>query len=96
MPVKWVNVYDVSRCYGGPEEGGWWFDAGTCEAAHPCYSDEDANVLVEALKRVYDGRRQEDRNGGIGRYSVLGGGDIVIVIEDDKGKNFPDEWPRYE
>ena len=23
-----VNVYEVSREYGGPEEGGWWFDTG--------------------------------------------------------------------
>ena len=22
-----VGVYHVDRCYGGPEEGGWWFDA---------------------------------------------------------------------
>lgn len=24
----YVNVYEASRCYGGPEEGGWWFDTG--------------------------------------------------------------------
>lgn len=22
----WVSVYRHSRCYGGPEEGGWWYD----------------------------------------------------------------------
>lgn len=21
-----VNVYEISRCYGGPEEGGWYYD----------------------------------------------------------------------
>jgi hypothetical protein len=21
-------VYEVERCYGGPEEGGWWYDRG--------------------------------------------------------------------
>ena len=26
--MKYVNVYEVSQCYGGPEEGGWWFTAG--------------------------------------------------------------------
>lgn len=25
----WVNVYLVDRAYGGPEEGGWWYDTGT-------------------------------------------------------------------
>lgn len=24
--LVWVNVYEYTRCYGGPEEGGWWFD----------------------------------------------------------------------
>ena len=24
----YVNVYDTYQCYGGPEEGGWWFRAG--------------------------------------------------------------------
>jgi hypothetical protein len=25
----WVNVYDTAKRYGGPEEGGWWFETGT-------------------------------------------------------------------
>lgn len=25
----WVNGYEAGRAYGGPEEGGWWFDTGT-------------------------------------------------------------------
>ena len=24
----WVNVYDVNQRFGGPEEGGWFFDEG--------------------------------------------------------------------
>lgn len=23
-----VNIYEYGRSYGGPEEGGWWFDTG--------------------------------------------------------------------
>ena len=23
-----VGVYDVDRAFGGPEEGGWWYDVG--------------------------------------------------------------------
>lgn len=25
----YVNVYELNREYGGPEEGGWWYDTGT-------------------------------------------------------------------
>lgn len=29
-PSCWsVDVYLVQQCYGGPEEGGWWYDSGT-------------------------------------------------------------------
>ena len=24
--MKVLRVYEVSRAYGGPEEGGWWYD----------------------------------------------------------------------
>jgi predicted RNA-binding Zn-ribbon protein involved in translation (DUF1610 family) len=29
-PAEWfgVAIYEISRAYGGPEEGGWYFDAG--------------------------------------------------------------------
>lgn len=29
-PAEWfsVAIYEVSRAYGGPEEGGWYFDSG--------------------------------------------------------------------
>lgn len=42
----YVNAYLVQRCYGGPEEGGWWFDSGTPLAAVPLlladrYESED-------------------------------------------------------
>lgn len=25
--TAFLSVYEVHRCYGGPEEGGWWYDA---------------------------------------------------------------------
>ena len=24
----YINTYETNRAYGGPEEGGWWFDIG--------------------------------------------------------------------
>ena len=28
MTVKYANAYWTDRLYGGPEEGGWWYEAG--------------------------------------------------------------------
>jgi hypothetical protein len=29
MQTLYVNVYEVGQGYGGPEEGGWWFQTGS-------------------------------------------------------------------
>jgi hypothetical protein len=31
----YINVYSVTRHYGGPEEGGWWYNSGTPLASVP-------------------------------------------------------------
>ena len=31
----WLAVYEIDRAYGGPEEGGWWFDTGRLVACVP-------------------------------------------------------------
>ena len=27
--LRYINVYAVTRHYGGPEEGGWWYNSGS-------------------------------------------------------------------
>ena len=27
--MAYLNTYQIWQCYGGPEEGGWWYEAGT-------------------------------------------------------------------
>jgi hypothetical protein len=51
---RWVTVYDVSREYGGPEEGGWWYD---------CWSVvEEQRVLVEEAEAVKKSLEEEYRD----------------------------------
>ena len=26
--MHYVNLYEIHSCYGGSEEGGWWYSAG--------------------------------------------------------------------
>lgn len=33
--IAYVNAYAVTRHYGGPEEGGWWYNRGTPLASIP-------------------------------------------------------------
>lgn len=46
-----VSEYTVDRVYGGPEEGGWWFDdwepTGTVAAL--VFDTDDARAVAELL-----------------------------------------------
>ncbi len=35
MRLRYVNAYAVTRHYGGPEEGGWWYNRGQPLASVP-------------------------------------------------------------
>ena len=37
----YVNVYEIGQAYGGPEEGGWYYDVGTPIKCLGGYSSRD-------------------------------------------------------
>jgi hypothetical protein len=90
-----VNVYNVDRCYGGPEEGGWWYDAGEPSeyferASFGVESQEEAQLLKSALlARIEMPDDHHDRS------SVIGDTDIEVYIEDMPAERFPRERPFY-
>lgn len=85
----YVNVYEVHRCYGGPEEGGWWFDEGhPVRTGTPFDTLDEAEAEAERLREHY----QDDGD----RYSARGGLDYSVVIEPHQGRHYPDERPHYE
>jgi len=51
-----VNVYEIEQRYGGPEEGGWYYTAGTpVESVRVQTLAEAEQLLVRKLNR-YDGK----------------------------------------
>jgi hypothetical protein len=85
---RWVNAYSVQRESGGPEEGGWWYDVGTFEHGIRCETEAEVDAAEETLRIQFPKTKQ--------RYSVMGGRDHDVLVEDHPGKDFPDETPRYE
>lgn len=88
---KWMIVYEVGREYGGPEEGGWWYDTGVVEVSFPLHDlDDDEvfalyNLVIKMFPRTH--------------YSssvVPRGGDWSVSFSETRGVNFPEETPRYE
>lgn len=86
----WVTVYQVTRHYGGREEGGWW------------YNWYEPVKSVRAPARFADRRRAKLNKSwkyriGTGNiYSVLGGVACVVAIEHERYENQTLQRPYYE
>lgn len=93
-----VAVYHVTRCYGGPEEGGWYYDRGEpseefalhlrmfsrVKAAVAYAAQLDATVCAGAN----EGRRELS--------SVLSDGRYRASVQDGYPAAFPQSRPYYE
>jgi hypothetical protein len=90
--IHYVNAYAVSRNYGGPEEGGWWYDSGRPLASIPIGPDEDSELHFQRLKTLLGW----EKNPSQGRYSVNGGEDFEMWVEDHFAAPYPTETPHYE
>lgn len=91
-PCHWgkyyVNVYEVTQAYGGPEEGGWWYECGIPIASVPFDSFKEA---VE-----YQGKMMIKYPFTKNRYSAADrGDDYDVLVQKHYGQEFPEETPRY-
>lgn len=88
--LRWfINAYEIDRCYGGPEEGGWWFDAGEIRRSIPCKSFEEAEANVDRVRRAF-------KSSGKSSSVIYDGGDYSVRIEEQPGKDYPERMPHYE
>ena len=39
--MYYVNLYQTTKCYGGPEEGGWYYEEGVYHSCEGAYSNKD-------------------------------------------------------
>jgi hypothetical protein len=46
----YVSVYRVDRCYGGPEEGGWWYKRYVLEGSLPFANPTAAESWLDVAK----------------------------------------------
>lgn len=90
--IQWVTAYDHNRAYGGPEEGGWWFDTGEVLASIPCRTEKHIEEAKALLKDIYGPMFEGNHE----ISSVLCEGVLLICVSDEQGKNFPEVRPHYE
>ena len=89
----YLNEYLANRAYGGPEEGGWWYNTGVfVECKGIAESRDDAVKFLEELQPYIDRRRETQDPVG----SVACDGYTVVVIERAWGADYPKQRPYFE
>lgn len=84
-----LSLYSVTRCYGGAEEGGWWYDwyehVRSLRPMKPCRA-----------KRAME--REESRMGRrkSRRHLINSGPDMLWYSEEYPGQFRSTERPHYE
>ena len=84
-----IAVYETDRVYGGPEEGGWWYETG--ELVHKVtVAASEVRQVMDRLDKTYPYTK--------GRYSVnYSGGDYSMEVWDEQPPvRYPLERPHYE
>jgi len=82
----YVSVYEVSRAYGGPEEGGWWYDDYSLESSKKFYDRSEAEAFANTLENGIEqsGANEEDISSarGMDQYPDPSGGDPMYDHSD--------------
>lgn len=93
MADTFVNVYLVDRAYGGPEEGGWYYNYGEIQVSYG-FKGQSRRSRKKAEKL-----REKLENGEFsnkGRkpiWSVNSRGEYRVNIEDKMGSDWSDYSP---
>jgi hypothetical protein len=85
----YVTLYEVSRDYGGPEEGGWWYDWWTPVKTFKARDDRHAERLRDRLQKQHPITRPR-------RWESWGDVDPIVMIETERRSMLRDCRPHYE
>jgi hypothetical protein len=103
--LYWVALYLVDLVYGGPEEGGWWYQGGTLVVSPEAYYDiggapaafverGDAIAYRERLEpnlaALNAGRPPIEATNSVGIY------ELRLMRAQLLPAHFPDQQPHYE
>ena len=99
LRIFWVSKWETGQVYGGPEEGGWWYDAGSpvwsCSIPVPFWEEGMYKLCRFLNGREHDRQERENR---YGYTSVLSHRDTFYSYGDSdtfRPRPFPSEHPYY-
>ena len=90
-PALYVNVYLIDRAYGGPEEGGWWYDTGELVRSTQC----DTEAAAEVKRAEEEAACNVENHGKPDISSVRSEGRYAVRVESEAGADYPAARPHY-
>lgn len=89
-----LAFYDMDREYGGPEEGGWWYDSGTFVRVVALFFEEDAAIRAQQRANRLLERLQRHRT-PLSSVTYTGGRYRAVVFSGLPPARFPEKTPTY-
>lgn len=98
MTTYIVAVYDIAQRYGGPEEGGWWYIAGSLVRQVKTFRSESrAYDYCRRLNAKLHSRTFGPNQGRRELSSVLSNGECQAEVHENHApKGYPERRPHYE
>ena len=84
-----ITIHETTLNYGGPEEGGWWYQAGYPCLTHCIFSKKQAVTEYVIYADEYEVWDQPDL--GISTTSS----NYEVNFANDYAKSYPEERPYY-
>jgi hypothetical protein len=84
-----IKIYSTYQVYGGPEEGGWWYERGEALATHCIFSKKQCIKRCIELTEEYDLSKQPCISDGRNLTS------ITAVLGTGYALDYPAERPHY-
>jgi hypothetical protein len=90
-----VAFYEIDREYGGPEEGGWYYDSGVlCRTFKVCKSENEANRIARRANRIFAYLQRDMPS--VDSVIYCGGRYKAFVFENSADLFYPSQRPYYE
>jgi len=92
--LNYVNTFKVNMQYGGPEEGGWWFDVGYPVESICFETASEASNALNLIRAKWNERNKSEGNKA--PSSVNCDGYYQTWLGFKYAEAFPRERPHYE
>jgi hypothetical protein len=89
-----IGFYEMDRTFGGPEEGGWWYETGSLVRLHRVLCDEaKAHARAARANRLLE--RVQCHSRPLSSVAYDGGRYRAIVWDGNPPPVFPVTAPHY-